>query len=149
MQKHVVALCLSLTTVFAGCGNLSTANPSQTPQVSGEAPPFTPETRTTEPGPPTAKTKPRTDVPDALVGTWDGDRAQLSFSPDGYITVTFKKGGSDSGTVVINGSRMTMYLSGGVLTFSRWEISRFDAGYGYEFFQLTLDGTNYVRDVPK
>jgi hypothetical protein len=93
--------------------------------------------------------EPRTTVPRALVGTWDGDRAQISFSPAGDVTMMFKRGGRDSGTVVIDGSSMTLHLSGGVLPVSNWEISRFDAGYGYEFFNLTLDGVSYVRDVPK
>lgn len=51
--------------------------------------------------------------------------------------------------MVIDGTSMELHLSSGVIAISHWEITRFDAGYGYEFFNLSLDGSSYVRDVPK
>ena len=176
MRTFQTGLTLSLALLLAGCaGDAVTEQPRTDTKQTTPAPssattttPAAPETRasvvpktetpvasetTTEPAPdpePTAREdSPRSRVPKALVGTWDGDRAQISFSRAGDVTITFKKGGADSGTVVIDGSSMTLYLSSGVQTINSWEISRFDAGYGYEFFNLTLDGTSYVRDVPK
>ena len=101
------------------------------------------------PQPPETRDAPRTRVPAKLVGTWDGDRTTISFSRAGDVTVTQKRGGSESGTVVIDGRSMELHLPSGVQAISDWEITRFDAGYGYEFFNLILDGTSYVRDVPK
>lgn len=162
MRKTATALAVSLALLIAGCDNAGAETPQAETQQTSQAPPpatattsdATPEMKTTEPArepepAPTEEKKPRTKVPKALVGTWDGDRAQISFSRAGDVTLTYKKGGSVSGTVVVDGSSMTLYLSSGVVTISNWEISRFDAGYGYEFFNLTLDGTSYVRDVPK
>jgi hypothetical protein len=125
--------------------------PAPAPEATSSAAPEDP-TPTPTPTPATedsTEDPPRTTVPNALAGTWDGDRAQISFSRDGDVTIRFKQGGGDSGTVVIAGSSMTLHLSGGVQSVDHWEITRFDAGYGYEFFNLTLDGTSYVRDVPK
>jgi hypothetical protein len=158
MRKSVTAIAASLTLLVAGCDDSG----AETQPTSQAAPPVTattptptptteaaPETTVVPEAEPTPTEGPRTKVPKALVGTWDGDRAQISFSRAGDVTFSFKKGGSASGTVVIDGSSMTLHLSSGVVAVDHWEISRFDAGYGYEFFNLTLDGTSYVRDVPK
>ena len=161
LGNAALVLALAGFSLLAGCG--SAAEP--TPTVQAPAPIVT----TTPPPPPeptlptpvetateptlesqTRAPEPRSRMPRSLVGTWDGDRAQITFSRRGDVTMLFKQGGGrDTGTVVVDGSSMELHLTGGVLAIDDWEISRFDAGYGYEFFNLVMDGTSYVRDVPK
>jgi hypothetical protein len=163
MKRVPAVLAGLLALVVGGCGGnrveelTPTAAPPTairppvsllpTPEVT--VPTEAPEAETPAPPPPTKKEAPRTRVPQELVGTWDGDRAVISFSKAGDVTVAQKRGGTDSGTVVIDSNSMELHLSGGVVAISNWEITQFDAGYGYEFFNLVLDGTSYVRDVPK
>jgi hypothetical protein len=90
---------------------------------------------------------PRTKVPKSLVGSWDGDWATIRFSASGEVALIYDKGLIIHGTVVIDGSRMTLHMTSGVETIRHWHVARFDAGYGYEFFNLVLDDSSYVREV--
>ncbi|MCX5199760.1 hypothetical protein OOK31_38785 [Streptomyces sp. NBC_00249] len=42
---------------------------------------------------------------------------------------------------------MVLYVSGGPIRYARWSVSEFDAGYGYTFENLVLDGVSYVRQT--
>jgi hypothetical protein len=94
---------------------------------------------------------PRSAVPAALVGTWDGgskpNEAKLTFFAGGDVRFRYNSGLVVDGTVVVQGSSMTMYLDRGPLPIRRWTISEIDAGSGYRFLNLDLDGFSYVRDV--
>src|SRR5687768_5508984 len=142
MSKMAIGICLMV--ISAGCSNdpkkepppstvtqqttqpvaapVTTKPSDDAPESRAEVVPETKESDvapvTTKPVPkpkPTIKTAaPRTRVPDALVGTWDGDIEKISFSKAGDVAVISEKtGGRDSGTVVVAGSSMTLYLSGG------------------------------------
>jgi hypothetical protein len=115
-----------------------TTTPAEAPAVTTAAPQQE-EPPETDP--------PRTKVPEILVGSWDGDWATIRFSASGEVALVYDKGLIIRGTVVIDGSRMTLHMSSGVETIRRWHVARFDAGYGYEFFNLTLDDSSYVREV--
>jgi hypothetical protein len=152
---------LLLVLILAGCDG--DAAPRRSPAVPGPAPATTveagPRTRdpvvpgptagsAQDPEPPARTGAPRTRAPAALVGTWDGDRAQITFTRAGEVTIDVKKGGVTSGTFVVDGSTMTLHLDSGMQTIRKWEIHRFGAGYGYEFFNLLLDGTSFIREAP-
>src|SRR5690349_2402729 len=94
MRKAATALAVSPGLIIAGCDNAGGEVPQAVTQQTSQPPPpvtatttqatatdATPETiePTQEPeSAPTEEEKPRTKVPKALVGIWDGDRAQIS-----------------------------------------------------------------------
>jgi hypothetical protein len=109
-----------------------------------------PETTTTEAEPePDLEDSPRSAVPKRLVGTWDGGSegatAGRSYSFSRRGDVRYRRGASEAdGTVVVKGSRMTLYLPGMKPWTYEWSISNFSVS-GYDFSNLQLDGYSYVR----
>jgi hypothetical protein len=61
-----------------------------------------------EPVVPPQQEAPRSAVPVELVGAWDGDDADYTFSTDGTVSIS----GIGSGTVVVEGSYITFYIPG-------------------------------------
>ena len=120
-----------------------------TPDVStppGVLPPVPP------PGP-SAPVLPRGYVPPVLVGEWDGDAkesarlARITFTADGYVVLRYNNGRVLTGPAVVGNSSMVLYVSGGPIRYSQWSVREFDAGYGYTFENLVLDGVSFVRQT--
>lgn len=88
---------------------------------------------------------PRT-VPDVLVGIWDGDRADITINPIGGFRLSYPNGLVIDGSVVLDGPRMIVTLPHHRFV-AAWSVQSFDAGYGYRFLNLTIDGVSYVRDL--
>jgi hypothetical protein len=95
---------------------------------------------------------PRTKVPSRLVGTWSGgtDGATANwtytFSADGDVEqANGRIGVLRTGTVVVGKTTLTLYFPNRQPEEFRWQVSSIDAGYGYEFSNLQLDGLSYVR----
>lgn len=88
-------------------------------------------------------------MPNELVGSWSGGstgataNTLYTFRPGGKMTLT-RNGIPMDGTVVVDGATLTLYLPGGPVH-SSWRIERFDAGSGYTFSNLLLDGFSYIR----
>lgn len=109
MKRALATVAGLFALLVAGCGDTGVAPPPPTTEQTTEVrPPVsllpTPEVtvpteapRAEATEPPTTKTTPRTRVPRALVGTWDGDRATISFSRAGDVTVVQKRGGTSPG----------------------------------------------------
>ncbi|MEW1642302.1 hypothetical protein [Streptomyces sp. NPDC091219] len=104
-----------------------------------------------EPDPPAA-TVPTGSVPAELVGEWDGDGTavrfdKIRFGADGSVALLFNNGGIFEGTAVAEDTSLTLYVPGGPIHYRRWSIEAFEAGYGYTFENLMLDGVSYVRQT--
>jgi len=56
-----------------------------------------------------------------------------------------KAGFTLSGVAVASGSELTLYVPDQEPLAYSWRIETFDAGYGYQFSNLILDGYSYVR----
>jgi hypothetical protein len=87
---------------------------------------------------------PRTPVPAEVVGEWDGDRFDYTFTPDGYVKITR----IGEGTVEVAGDRMTFHIPGVSPWTATWRVTPCDdpAGFGYPFRSLYLDDYSYVQD---
>ncbi|MFJ6895207.1 hypothetical protein [Streptomyces hokutonensis] len=104
-----------------------------------------------EPDPPVT-TLPRGSVPPELVGEWDGDGTnvrfdKIRFGADGRVALLFNNGGVFEGTAVAEETSLTLYVPGGPIHYRQWSIEAFEAGYGYTFENLVLDGVSYVRQT--
>ncbi|MEU5047249.1 hypothetical protein [Streptomyces griseorubiginosus] len=92
-------------------------------------------------------------VPPELVGEWDGDgegsarATKIEFFAEGFVAVYYNNGQVLRGPAVVQGSAMTLHIPGGPLYVRNWSITPFDAGYGYAFENLSLDGVSYVRQI--
>ncbi|MGW7254917.1 hypothetical protein [Streptomyces sp. NPDC054834] len=92
-------------------------------------------------------------VPDRLVGEWDGDGEgsarldKITFFADGNVRLLYNNRQVLEGPAVVEDSRMTLYVPGGPIVYESWYIDRIDAGYGYLFDSLMLDGVSYVQQV--
>jgi len=93
---------------------------------------------------------PRSTVPDILVGEWDGGSgpadADYIFTAGGDVGVVYGNRRNEVGTVVVAGSSMTLYLPSGTRS-ATWSVEELDAGYGYGFLTLHMDGAKYTRQV--
>jgi hypothetical protein len=83
-------------------------------------------------------------VPPDLVGDWDGDLADYSFSSDGYVVIT----GIGHGTVEVADSEIAFYLPGVTPWTDSWQVGPCGdpAGYGYPFRTLSLGQYSYLQD---
>ncbi|MFF4055579.1 hypothetical protein ACFYZ8_05660 [Streptomyces sp. NPDC001668] len=86
------------------------------------------------------------------MGEWDGDGTdvrfdKIRFDADGRVTLLFNNGRVFEGTAVTEETSLTLYVPGGPIHYRRWAIEAFEAGYGYEFENLMLDGVSYVRQT--
>jgi hypothetical protein len=88
----------------------------------------------------------RSTVPAVLVGTWDGDRADVTVTPSGGFRFSYPNGMVIDGAAVVDGALMTVYFPSQQLTME-WSVEKIDVGYGYTILNLTLDGVSYVRDL--
>ncbi|MGW0843341.1 hypothetical protein ACWD26_24975 [Streptomyces sp. NPDC002787] len=94
-------------------------------------------------------------VPDELVGEWDGDGDgsaridKIAFFGDGTVSLLYNNRQVLEGPAVVEESRMTLYVPGGPITYESWYIQQSDIGYeyGYAFESLFLDGVSYVRQI--
>lgn len=130
---------------------IAITTPEQTPSAEPSSPASS-QAATQEEDPLPAETEeesPRSAVPSALVGSWDGGSQgatagrSYSFSSQGYVR--FRRGSVEiEGTVVVEGDRMTMYFPGQTPWEYAWSIDAFEVS-GYEFSNLLLDGYSYVR----
>ncbi|GHB67560.1 hypothetical protein GCM10010347_42070 [Streptomyces cirratus] len=164
-----------LTTVAAACIAVLAATGCSDPNQSAGPEPFTPtgdlrETGRgpgpapgprTSPGvrpptpapPPPSPLLPRGYVPAALVGEWDGDNqgsaqlARIVFTADGNVVLHFNNRQVLTGPAIVGNSSMVLYVPGGPIRYSQWSVNEFDAGYGYTFENLVLDGVSYVRQT--
>jgi hypothetical protein len=95
-------------------------------------------------GPYTPTPVPRPYVPSRLVGQWDGDDADYTFTPDGEVSIA----GIGQGTVVVDGSQIAFYVSGQSPWSTTWRVDPCGdpAGYGYPYRTLFLGGYSYVQD---
>ncbi|MFE0332290.1 hypothetical protein ACFW08_36955 [Streptomyces sp. NPDC058960] len=87
------------------------------------------------------------------MGEWDGDGAgsarlnKIVFTADGNVELHYNNGRVLTGPAVVDGSSMTLHVQGGPISYEQWSIEKFDAGYGYTFESLLLDGVSYVRQI--
>jgi hypothetical protein len=99
---------------------------------------------------PPSAAAPRSTVPAVLVGTWDGgsepDSVDITFYEGGDVTLAYRNGAVIDATVVVDDTTMTFYLPRGEQT-RRWSVEEIDAGSGYVFLNLSLDGFSYVRQI--
>jgi hypothetical protein len=99
---------------------------------------------------PEPQNTPRSAVPDVLVGEWDGGsgpaNADYLFTEYGDVGVVYGNGRTEQGTVVLEGSSMTLYLPSGTRTVT-WRVEELDPGYGYKFLTLYMDDASYVREI--
>lgn len=114
--------------------------------------PSTAAPTTTDPSPPPSFDPPMGSVPSELVGEWDGDGTsvrfdKIAFFSDGGVRLIYNSGLVLDGTAVVEGSSMTLYVSIGPIPYEQWSIEEFDAGYGYTFENLWLNGVSYVRQT--
>ncbi|WP_327727374.1 hypothetical protein OG250_09125 [Streptomyces sp. NBC_00487] len=94
-------------------------------------------------------------VPEELVGEWDGDGEgsarvdKITFFGDGTVSLLYNNRQVLEGPAVVEDSRMTLYVPGGPIIYESWYIERPDIGneYGYAFESLMLDGVSYVRQI--
>jgi hypothetical protein len=92
-------------------------------------------------------------VPAELVGAWDGDGTpsspvdKITFFADGTVSLLYRGGATLDGPAVVESSQMTLYVPGGPILYRSWSIEEFDAGDGYVFENLMLDGVSYVRQI--
>lgn len=111
------------------------------------------ESPSPEPEPPSPTfDAPQGSVPGELVGEWDGDGTsvrfdKIRFSEDGGVSLIYNTGLVLEGTAVVEGTSMTLYVPIGPIPYEHWSIEQFDAGYGYTFENLRLDGVSYVRQI--
>ncbi|MFI8216097.1 hypothetical protein [Streptomyces sp. NPDC085932] len=172
-RVRTLAGAMLVAVIVAGCGGGSgDSSPPGPPASSGatdettEPPPFTgtpSPTKTAddteepspppEPEPPSPTSDaPEGSVPSELVGEWDGDGTaarfdKIRFSGDGGVSLLFNSGTVLEGTAVAEGTSLTLYVPGGPIAYEHWSIDAFDAGYGYTFENLRLDGVSYVRQI--
>ncbi|MFD3758043.1 hypothetical protein [Streptomyces sp. NPDC058622] len=92
-------------------------------------------------------------IPRELVGEWDGDGVgsarlnKIVFTANGTVELHYNNRQIRKGPAVVDGSSMTLYVTGGTISYAHWSIEKFDAGYGYTFENLKLDGVSYVRQL--
>lgn len=158
----VALLCLA---VGCGTGDDSSASPpepnapttSSGPTIQPPPAPPAPAPETSSDTPAEPDSGPRTplagQVPEELVGEWDGDgegsarATKIEFFAEGYVAVHYNNGQVLRGPAVVEGSAMTLHIPGGPLYVRNWSITPFDGGYGYTFENLLLDGVSYVRQI--
>ena len=94
---------------------------------------------------------PRSPVPKDLVGTWSGGTTgatanwAYTFTADGTAEQTNGVIGIQrTGTVVVEGTNLTLHFPGRPSEQFRWQISPIYVG-GYKFSNLQLNGLSYVR----
>ncbi|MBZ6475803.1 hypothetical protein [Streptomyces griseocarneus] len=96
---------------------------------------------------------PKGDIPTELVGEWDGDGegparlTKIAFRADGTALLYQNTGQIHYGTAVVSGSSMVIHIPGGQMVVNHWSVETFEAGYGYVFENLILDGVSYVRQI--
>ena len=170
-MSHKQRICITLASVAAsamlmlvpGCSSDSddgiypTTPPSRedTSASSSEAtlpvlPEQPPRSVTPQRPPRSSPVMPQGDVPNDLVGTWSGGTSgatantTYTFYSDG--TVELAKGSFTLiGVAVATGSTLMIYFPDQAPLTCSWRIEKFDAGYGYQFSNLILDGYSYVR----
>ncbi|MFI8889564.1 hypothetical protein [Streptomyces paradoxus] len=91
-------------------------------------------------------------MPGELVGEWDGDGTEvrfdkIRFSSGGDVSLIYNNGLVLEGSAVVEGTSMTLHVPIGPIAYDYWSIEEFDAGYGYTFENLMLDGVSYVRQI--
>ncbi|MDT0385968.1 hypothetical protein [Streptomyces dubilierae] len=124
--------------------NLDDAPTASTPPTPDRTPPPQQE--------PAPDALPEGRVPQRLVGEWDGDGpgparlTKIAFMADGTAALYPNSGGVLSGTAVVSGSSMTIYVPGTRMVVGNWSIERFEVE-GYVFENLLLDGVSYVRQI--
>ncbi len=158
----LIMLCLAV-----GCGtnddssaSATDASSARTPSSSSPQPPPAvpvpePETSSDTASDPDSgqQAPPAGQVPQELVGEWDGDgegsarATKIEFFAEGFVAVYYNNGQVLRGPAVVQGSAMTLHIPGGPLYVRNWSITPFDAGYGYAFENLSLDGVSYVRQT--
>ncbi|AMW10711.1 hypothetical protein A4E84_15065 [Streptomyces qaidamensis] len=126
-------------------------SPSATP-TDDLTEPSSPSPSTPEPAPSSAFVAPKGSVPAELVGEWDGDGTsvrfdKIRFSSGGDVSLIYNNGLVLEGSAVAEGTSMTLYVPIGPIAYDYWAIEEFDAGYGYTFENLMLDGVSYVRQI--
>ncbi|MFI6375756.1 hypothetical protein [Streptomyces sp. NPDC050546] len=72
---------------------------------------------------------------------------KIRFFDDGGVSLIYNNGRVLEGTAVVKGTSMTLYVPIGPIPYEYWSIEEFDAGYGYVFENLKLDGISYVRQI--
>lgn len=129
----VLAAAAALTTACAAStyrtpGDETTTTPSAAPEstVARTSGPQVPQSTAPQTTP--VQESPRSAVPGFLVGTWDGgnepQEADISFSPDGEVRLSFSGGSVLDGTVVVERSTMTFYWTGQGREALRWFVVR-------------------------
>lgn len=173
-QKAAAAVLAAV--LLIGCGNpepspgpTETATEGTASPVESTEPPTPPISGSTTPDPPTpdpSTTEPFTPgklpllqpLPRATFRTswWvNGMATALTphasprlYSPPtpmwSCITTTVKCSAVEA---VADGSSLTLHVPGGPISYEQWSIDEFDAGYGYTFENLMLDGVSYVRQI--
>ncbi len=153
-------LAVAVALLAAGCGDDEASPVSPPPPTVGASnlppPPIPPQRPTTPPAirtqpEPQRQETPRSVVPDVLVGEWDGGsgpaNADYLFTQYGDVGVVYGNRRTEQGTVVVEGSSMTLYLPSGTRTVT-WSVEKLDPGYdGYKFLTLYMDGASYVRQI--
>jgi hypothetical protein len=131
-----MTVTLFLTVGLNACGSGPTPTPGPTETYVTP----TPDPTESSDGPDV----PRTNVPSRLVGQWDGDDADYTFTPDGNVSIA----GIGQGTAVVDGSQIAFYVSGQSPWSTTWRVDpcRDPAGYGYAYRTLFLGGYSYVQD---
>ncbi|MGW6523224.1 hypothetical protein [Streptomyces sp. NPDC054962] len=87
------------------------------------------------------------------MGEWDGDGTdsarltKIVFTANADVELYYNNGQVLSGPAVADGSSLTLHVPGGPISYEQWSIDEFDAGYGYTFENLMLDGVSYVRQI--
>ncbi|MFC9507383.1 hypothetical protein [Streptomyces sp. NPDC057002] len=165
-----IAGAVLIAAIVAGCGGSSgeslPPSPPPSTESADETPDPPPPTETTEdsteppsPTPTPPETPPSATfeapegyVPSELVGEWDGDGTsvrfdKIRFSADGGVRLLYNNGLVLDGTAVVEGTSMTLYVPIGPIPYDDWSIEEVDAGYGYAFENLKLDGISYVRQI--
>ncbi|GLP68958.1 hypothetical protein TUSST3_55810 [Streptomyces sp. TUS-ST3] len=160
-------IAVTLLFLVVGCGTSGGSSASPTdpyPPTTSSGPTIQPPSAPPAPVPETSSdtpaepdSGPRTplagQVPQELVGEWDGDgqgsarATKIEFFAEGYVAVHYNNGQVLRGPAVVDGSAMTLHIPGGPLYVRDWSITPFDAGYGYAFENLLLDGVSYVRQI--
>ena len=133
---------------FEGSGDRT---PGTLPPTSGSTPPSTAIANplTTQPRASSSAHSPRSAVPNVLVGSWGGGStgatADRSYTFGRTGDALYRRGSTDlEGTVVVEGTTMTLYFDGMAPQEYRWSVDSYEVE-GYSFSNLYLDGFSFVR----